>query len=253
MPQSTTIDEEAKLQASLAVDIDNFRRQYKTKDSDIDVFFVGPSLTILNRYRFTLISRSTLIELEEKYFYRPDYLSFDVYGTTVLWPILMYVNDIPSIELFTGPEVLVPDYDAISEIAKYNDSALKALDVEELNKVPSYKRLKSLYSSKLESKKDPDESSSSSSSSGVSPSSSSSSSGTGGGGATVNRQEFIATSGQIEFNLSFTYIQASNQLLVYSNQMLMIRGIDYVEASTNSIQFIDGREENENITVIKIS
>lgn len=154
MARSTTIDQESKLLSSLSIDLDRFRRLYTTKDDDKTVFFVGPSLTIFERFRFTLVSNSKRLILEEKYYQRPDYLSYDQYGTVVLWPVILYVNDVLSIEEFVLDSVLVPSFDSITDITRYNELSLKALDVQELNKEPSNKRLKSLYTSKIIPKED---------------------------------------------------------------------------------------------------
>jgi hypothetical protein len=145
MAINNTIDADARTRRKLATNIDNFRRRYSTTDSDKDVYFVSPSYSILDRFKYVLLNRSNRYDLEEKYYYRPDYLSFDQYGTTTLWPILLYINNVPSIEQFNISEVIIPDLSAITDLARYNDGALKPLDVEELNKEPTNLRLQSLY------------------------------------------------------------------------------------------------------------
>ena len=152
-----TIDKEAKQLSNLAIDIDNFRRRYKIKDSDKTIFFVSPSLSVLQKFRFLLTSKSVIKELEEKYYRKPDYLSFDEYGTTVLWPVLLYINNIPSIEEFTVTEVIIPDLSAITEMSRYNDSVLDVLDLAVLNRPPVKTRLKTLYSTKFRPKREPTE------------------------------------------------------------------------------------------------
>lgn len=76
-----------------------------------------------------------------------------------------------------------------------------------------------------------------------------------GGGTTVNidRQEFTASAGQTVFNLSFNYTIGSNGLMVYSDNILMIKDVDYQETSTSSITFLSTRSAGEEITVINVS
>ena len=49
---------------------------------------------------------------------RPDYLSYDEYGTVALAQLLMYVNAVPSIEGFDLETVIIPSMSAITEMLK---------------------------------------------------------------------------------------------------------------------------------------
>lgn len=155
MAATNTIDQEARTASKLATNIDNFRRRYTTKDSDVTVLFVSPSYSILERFSYVLLNKAKRYDLDEKYYYRPDYLSWDQYGTTTLWPILLFINNVPSIEDFNMTEVVVPDLTSIVELTRYDDSVLQPLNVEELNKPPVNKRLQSLYTSKHQVQEDP--------------------------------------------------------------------------------------------------
>ncbi len=53
---------------------------------------------------------------EQKYKYKPDYLSFDEYETVVLSPLLMRVNNIFSCEDFDMDYVIIPSLSAIIEM-----------------------------------------------------------------------------------------------------------------------------------------
>ena len=103
-----TIDVEARKAASLVTDIDKQRRQYVTVQDDIRIQFVSPSIVNYERFYFYLLRNSVYQKLDEKYYYRPDYLSFDQYGTTTLWTLLLYVNNVPSLEDLNIPKVFIP-------------------------------------------------------------------------------------------------------------------------------------------------
>ena len=45
-------------------------------------------------------------------------MSFDEYGTVALAQMLMYVNTVPSIEMFDLDEVVIPSYTAVVEMLK---------------------------------------------------------------------------------------------------------------------------------------
>lgn len=106
-----TIDKEAIKQLQSPFDIEKFGTRYKT---DNDYFtFPSPSLDTINKNLYYLLKNSTEKEFEQKYRYRPDYLSYDEYGTTILWQLLLYVNNVFSTEDFDLQTVIVPTLDAI--------------------------------------------------------------------------------------------------------------------------------------------
>ena len=71
---------------------------------------------MFEKYRFYILQHSTKKRLELKNKYRPDYVSYQEYGTTNWWQLILYVNDIPSIEEFDREEILVPDSEVISRL-----------------------------------------------------------------------------------------------------------------------------------------
>ena len=68
--------------------------------------------------KFEHILRKNLIEynIEESRYYRPEYVSFDLYGTTDLWYLIMFVNNFYRVEDFVGPKIKIPNYDVLSAI-----------------------------------------------------------------------------------------------------------------------------------------
>jgi hypothetical protein len=144
-----TIDIEAKKLIKVVVDVDKFRRRYVKQDGNTRAQFVSPEITTFEKFRFYLLKNSESKTLLQKYYYRPDYLSFDEYGTTLLWPLLLYINDIPLIEEFDKDQILVPDSSVVSDLAKYDESLANPIDIDELNRTPSVAYYINLFSSKI--------------------------------------------------------------------------------------------------------
>ena len=114
---------EARMQSILSSDCDNFRNKYQTNEIElsgnvINISLVAPCLTILDKYRFYILENCAKRRLEKKYFYRPDYLSYDEYGTTNWWYLILYINDIPTLQDFTREDILVPNFDCISRLSE---------------------------------------------------------------------------------------------------------------------------------------
>jgi hypothetical protein len=74
------------------------------------------------------------------------------------------------------------------------------------------------------------------------------------GGNILGREELVASAGQTLFTLcNFTYVPANEQILVFTDGLLMDETTDYLETSTTEITFTDGRNANEEVTVIKVN
>jgi hypothetical protein len=111
-----TIDLESKQRIKSPIDIDNMGERYKTES---EVFtFTSPSLWTLEKHLFFLLKDSIEKTFEPKYRMKPDYLSYDEYGTVILSYLLMFVNGVYSLEDFDLDNVIIPSYDSIVEICK---------------------------------------------------------------------------------------------------------------------------------------
>ena len=123
-----TIDQESKLRSRLAIDLDNFADRYKTENSLYS--FTSPSLSIIDKHLFYLLRNSKQIPFDQKYKWRPDFLSYDQYGTVALKELLMYVNGVQCIEEFDLSNVVIPDFSAIVDICrdKYSKKDSSALE-----------------------------------------------------------------------------------------------------------------------------
>lgn len=116
-----TIGRESKLLSTISSDIDKYRNRYFTYEPQIDgtninISFVAPKIDILENYRFYILQNSTYEKLDQKYKYRPDYLSYYKYGTTNWWSLLLWINDCKSLEYFNMPNVLVPTAECLNEL-----------------------------------------------------------------------------------------------------------------------------------------
>lgn len=105
------IDNEAKRQLDSPLDFENFGNRYKSENG----LYTFPDLNLkaIDKNLFYLLRNAKEIDFELKYKYRPDYLSFDIYGTTILWELIMYVNEIFSVEDFNLIKVSLPAMDSI--------------------------------------------------------------------------------------------------------------------------------------------
>ena len=125
---SITIQDESRHRIRIPFDIDYMGPRYKT-DSGVYTF-PSPSLWSIQRNLFYLVSNSVLIQFNPKYKMRPDYLSFDEYGTVTLAYLLMYINSVYAIEDFDLDSVIVPSMEAIVNICKDKFSKLDVSEIE---------------------------------------------------------------------------------------------------------------------------
>ena len=111
-----TIDRESRQRVNLVIDINFSGDRYKTSNGIFT--FSAPSLETIDQHLYYLLTNSVEKQFERQYTMRPDYLSFDEYGTVSLAQLLMYVNSVPSIEEFELDTVVIPNLSAITEILK---------------------------------------------------------------------------------------------------------------------------------------
>jgi len=125
-----TIDKESKQRARLAIDIDNMCDRFKSVNS---VFtFPSPSLWTIDKNYFYLLRNSIQKKFNPKYKMRPDYLSFDEYGTVTLADLLMYINGVFSAEDFDLVTVIVPSFTSIVDICGDKFSEQEVGDLSEV-------------------------------------------------------------------------------------------------------------------------
>jgi len=116
-----TIDAEATRNAGLITDLDNFRSRYLESDYEKGQAVIYPSSEIYayEQNLFIMLAQSTLEKFKPSWTMRPDYASYDLYGTVIHWTLLLFVNSIYSVEDFRGlDEILVPPIDILHEIIR---------------------------------------------------------------------------------------------------------------------------------------
>jgi hypothetical protein len=114
MAAAYTIDAESRQREKIAVDINYSGNRYQTENGLYT--FPAPELATIDKHLYFLLANSQQKEFEQKYSMRPDYLSYDEYQTVALAFMLMYINNVPSIEEFNLDTVVVPSISAVVDM-----------------------------------------------------------------------------------------------------------------------------------------
>jgi hypothetical protein len=142
----STIRSESKALSTLFGDLDKLRNRYIESNSDntISCSFPGFELGPIEKNQFRLFLNCSKVQFKTDWIMRPDYVSYDNYGTVIYWPIILYVNRCFSIEDFNGfSSILVPSSQSISEVISDRvdlyDYTLKLYEVNnKINNVTRY-------------------------------------------------------------------------------------------------------------------
>jgi len=109
------IDEESEKFKRMPIDFERMGKRFKT--SNVLYTFPDPNLDTLEENLFFLLRNSVELVFSPRYNFKPEYLSYDVYGTPALAPVLMFVNNIASVEDFYNlPKIVIPSLDSITTI-----------------------------------------------------------------------------------------------------------------------------------------
>jgi len=115
---SITLDSETKQIIRSPLDISKMADRYKTSN---DIYSVqSPTLYTIEKNLYFLLRNSKTELFQGQYKFKPDYLSFDEYNTVILDQLLMYVNNIKSVEEFNLQTVIIPSLDSIVSILSDN-------------------------------------------------------------------------------------------------------------------------------------
>jgi len=95
--------------ATSSTDIRNFTHRYKISDLE----FSSLALIGMQDFYSFLKANSEIVSMNKRYYMRPDYVSYDFYGTTNLYFLLLYVNDCMSAMDFVIPQFYVPNNTAV--------------------------------------------------------------------------------------------------------------------------------------------
>ena len=125
------INREVRENIKSPLDFERFSQRFKTGN---DLFtFPDPNLQTIEKNLYYLLRHSEEKKFESKYRYRPDYMSFDYYGTVILWQLLMYVNSVFSVEDFNLDVVIIPSLDAVTFILQDIFPIEKPQDLQSIN------------------------------------------------------------------------------------------------------------------------
>jgi len=125
------IDNESTRNIRSPLDIEKFSQRFKTENGYFS--FPDPNLETIDKNLYYLLRNSREIAFENKYKYKPDYLSYDEYGTTMLCKLLMYVNGIFSAEDFDLQTVIIPTIQSITYILRDSYPNVKPDDLQEIS------------------------------------------------------------------------------------------------------------------------
>ena len=126
---STNISIESNMDYKSMFNADSFRDSYRIKtfiersDSKIDVsetVFLDFNDLFLNTNKHFLLARCDIKEFQPRWQFRPNYLSYDMYGTLSFAYLLLFINDVVSVLDFDFDYVKVPKIGAIKELIVSN-------------------------------------------------------------------------------------------------------------------------------------
>jgi hypothetical protein len=111
---SVTIDNEVRQVIRSPLDISKMSDRYKTANGIYSL--PSPTLTTIEKNLYFLLRNSRSETFKSEYKFKPDYLSFDEYNTVILDQLLMYINNVKTVEEFDLQTVVIPTFDAIVSI-----------------------------------------------------------------------------------------------------------------------------------------
>lgn len=111
---SVTINNEVRQVIRSPLDISKMSDRYKTANGIYS--FPSPTLTTIEKNLYFLLRNSRSETFKSEYKFKPDYLSYDEYNTVILDQLLMYVNNVKTVEEFDLQTVVIPTFDAIVSI-----------------------------------------------------------------------------------------------------------------------------------------
>lgn len=130
----SSIKTESSRNSKLATDLDNFRNRYSDVDSvnGIEVTFPAFDILTFEKNLFIMLRNCERIKFKNRWYMRPDYTSFDMYGTVIYWNLIMYLNNIYTIEEFVDFDtILVPPYSTIFKLFNDRQVDKKILPLQE--------------------------------------------------------------------------------------------------------------------------
>lgn len=130
--QDSSLDTSIIVAKTHAYNIDNYTTKitFNLSDSDSLTF---TNYEILKKYENIILDYCVWIKLDDKFKYRPEYLSNQLYKTTYLWYLLLFINKMDNCYQFDREYVKVLDpnsLDVLSEIYNTEKDYLKNITVD---------------------------------------------------------------------------------------------------------------------------
>lgn len=120
----SSIIPEVKRNSNLVVDIDNYRNRYLDVKYDdygspeLSVIFPSGEIHAFEKNYFYMLANSKTYKFKTTWIQRPDYASYDIYGTQIFWMLIMFVNKVYSIEEFKDLDTIyAPSFDMVLELS----------------------------------------------------------------------------------------------------------------------------------------
>lgn len=85
-----------------------------------NIVFLDFNNEFLDTNRSFILSQCVIKEFQPRWTYRPNYLSYDMYGSQIFTYLLMYINDTSSVLDFKFDYVKVPTTGCIKDLAISN-------------------------------------------------------------------------------------------------------------------------------------
>lgn len=108
--------------------LDNISTWYIFEDE------VRMGFSVLRKYENVIRANAVSIDFQDSWKYKPEYCSFDVYGTTDLWYLIMFLNNIDTVKKFDfkGKTILVPSdefLDGFAQVIEKENRMLNSLNI----------------------------------------------------------------------------------------------------------------------------
>jgi len=126
---NTNIKIESEIDFKSPTNLDEFRDKFKIRVLLVDenntvttseIVTVDLNIPFFEHHRYYLLANSEVKQLDVKYHYRPDYISYEEYGTTAFDFLILYINNLFSVTEFTLEYFYLPKLDAINELIFMN-------------------------------------------------------------------------------------------------------------------------------------
>lgn len=115
----SSIKTEIKRNISNITDFDNFKNRYYDSNRRVSVIYPSFETPALEQSFFTLLQQSKKFDFKNRWDMRPDYTSYDLYKTTIYWPVILYLNNIYSIIDYTNLDsILAPPLTSIIDLTE---------------------------------------------------------------------------------------------------------------------------------------